>query len=143
VKHPEDLKAITVYSVGNGIGPIGHGPFARVFDLTFTTHGWKFGLLVYAGKDRIGEVVSSLGVFKSNVARFVFQVLRSFSSYSTRISAPASGAHRRYLIIGSEFTLICLLYRQFYLCSQCPLVLDVVAKNVHRQVAHTLAIHPG
>jgi hypothetical protein len=59
----EDLKAISANSIGNEIGPVGHGPFERVFDSTFTTHGWELGQFVYAGEDSIGEVVGSLGVF--------------------------------------------------------------------------------
>lgn len=72
MKHTKDLQAITAYPVRNEIGPVGYCPFACVFDSTFTAHGWKFDQLVYAGKDRIGEVVSSLGVFKGNLASFVF-----------------------------------------------------------------------
>lgn len=81
VKHPEDLKSITTYSIGNKKGSIGHSPFARVFDSTSTTHTWELEQFVYASINRIGKVVSSLGIFKCNVASVVLLVLSSFPSH--------------------------------------------------------------
>jgi hypothetical protein len=59
VKHAENLKAITTYTIGDQIGPVGYRPFACIFDSAFASHGGELGQFVYAGEDRIGEVVSS------------------------------------------------------------------------------------
>lgn len=55
-------------------------------------------------------------------------------SSSFGILALALGAHRCHLIIGCEFALVGFFYCRLDLSGQRFFVLDVVAKNVHRQV---------
>lgn len=62
---------------------------------------------------------------------------------SSGIVAPAPGAHRCHLIIGGEFALVGFFYCQLDLSGQCFFVLDVIAKNVHRQVRCSLAVGFG
>lgn len=78
VEYAEDLEAITVYAVRNQVRPVWDRPFPRLFDSSFSTHCGKLSQFVYAGEDRFGEVVSSLGVFKCNIAGFVLQVFECF-----------------------------------------------------------------
>lgn len=52
---------------------------------------------------------------------------------SSGIAASGPGAHRCHLIIGGEFALVGFFYCPLDLSGQRFFVLDVVAKNAHRQ----------
>lgn len=135
MKHPEDLQPVTTYAIRNQIRLIRHCPFTGVFDSPITPHCGELGQLVYAGEDRLHEIVRSLGVFEGDVAG----LCRAFSSHSTRIPAPATCSHGRHLLIACELARVGVFHSQFDLRGQCLFVFDVVTQNIHRQIVHALA----
>ena len=71
VEYAEDLQTISANPIRDHVGPVGYCPFTGVFDPAFTTHGREQSQFVDAGENGIGEVISSLWIFKGNVIGFV------------------------------------------------------------------------
>lgn len=139
MKYAKDLQSITPHSYASD-RTCWELPIRGYVHPTFALHGRRLSQSVDVGENGHSRNRQRLLDFRERYSLLRFpDFLLIFSSHSTRVPTPAPSAHGRHLIIGGEFASVGLFYRQHDLKGQRLFVLDVVAKNVHRQVVLSLA----